>query len=177
MEFPFSIIRSRRLRRMTILIRPGGEVILKIPIHADEVAAQRFLHSKMDWIKAHVNKMQKILPRQKLPGGPRHYKEHKEAARKDLTDRVLHWNQLLNFKYGRIAIKQQKSRWGSCSTKNNLNFNYKLYFLPEHLRDYVVVHELCHVKEHNHSARFWNLVASIMPDFRKYEKELRGFHV
>jgi len=94
-----------------------------------------------------------------------HYTTHKEKARALVESRLLHWNQFYNLEYKRIAIRDQRSRWGSCSTKQNLNFNYRIVFLPEELVDYIVVHELCHLAEFNHSPAFWNQMAKVMPDF------------
>ena len=76
--------------------------------------------------------------------------------------------------YRRVSIKDQKTCWGSCSRKGNLNFNYKLLFLPEHLQDYVIVHELAHLVELSHSRRFWAVVAGVLPDWRVRRRELRG---
>ena len=104
-----------------------------------------------------------------------HYIKHKEAAREIVTSRVIFWNQIYNFKYNRIAIKNQKSRWGSCSSLQNLNFNYKLVFLPAELLDYIVVHELCHLKELNHGHNFWREVEKTIPDYRNRILLLREF--
>ncbi len=97
----------------------------------------------------------------------KHYAEHKERAREVIHERLSHWNQFYGLTYGRVAIRNTRSRWGSCSTKGNLNFNYKLVFLPEYLIDYVVVHELCHLIEFNHSKTFWDHVARAIPDHRE----------
>jgi len=75
---------------------------------------------------------------------------------------------------GKIAIRNQRSRWGSCSKKGNLNFNYKLVFLPPEVRDYVIVHELCHIKEFNHGRGFWALVAETIPEYKDLRKQLRS---
>ena len=75
---------------------------------------------------------------------------------------------------GKIAIRNQKSRWGSCSKKGNLNFNYKLVFLSPEIRDYVIVHEICHIKEFNHGRDFWNLVGEAVPEYKEMRKRLRG---
>ncbi|QQR50316.1 M48 family metallopeptidase [Candidatus Nomurabacteria bacterium] len=77
------------------------------------------------------------------------------------------------YKVGRVSIRNTKSRWGSCSKQGNLNFNYKILFLPPHIADYIIVHELCHIKEFNHSANFWNLVAELVPNHSAIRKELK----
>jgi len=94
------------------------------------------------------------------------YLKYKEHARTIITARVRHYAEQEGFVFGRIAIKNQKRCWGSCSTKRNLNFNYKLAFLPLELIDYVVVHELCHLRHFHHREEFWAEVANILPDYK-----------
>ena len=96
-----------------------------------------------------------------------HYLAHKEEARRAIVARVEHFAGLIGLKYGRVAIKNQRSRWGSCSEKSNLNFNYRLIFLAPELMDYVIVHELCHLLEFNHSPKFWKKVALVLPNYRE----------
>ena len=81
------------------------------------------------------------------------------------------------FTYNRISVRNQKTRWGSCSSKNNLNFNYKVVFLPDNLTRYLIIHELCHLKYLNHSKEYWGLVKSIFPGYKKVQKELKTFKV
>lgn len=102
------------------------------------------------------------------------YLKYKEVARALVHERLLHWNAQYQYSYGRVAIRDSKSRWGSCSRKRNLNFNYRLALLPQHLVDYVIVHELCHLEEFNHSRAFWILVAKTIPDWKKSRRELRA---
>lgn len=102
-----------------------------------------------------------------------HYELHKEFARSTIHERVEYWNQHYSFAYNRIAIKNQRRCWGSCSAKQNLNFNYKLIFLPEALMDYVIVHELCHLAHLDHSPAFWARVAETLPEYREYRRHLR----
>jgi len=105
--------------------------------------------------------------------GKREYAKHKEAARVLVHERLAHFNQRYGFAYNTVAIRNQKTRWGSCSAKRNLNFNFRIVFLPPTLQDYLVVHELCHLQELNHSKAFWGLVVQAIPDYRMLRQELR----
>jgi len=102
------------------------------------------------------------------------YLKHKEEASKLISERIDYYNNIYQFDFNRISIRNQRTRWGSCSSKKNLNFNYRLLFLPKRISDYIIVHELCHLKELNHSRRFWNLVAEVIPDYLDIRKELRN---
>lgn len=102
------------------------------------------------------------------------YRAHKLQARALVDERLKHFNTHYNLPVGKVAIRNQKSRWGSCSKKGNLNFNYKLAFLTPELRDYVIVHELCHIKEFNHGREFWQLVGETVPEWKQMRKRLRG---
>ncbi|MDR3558694.1 MAG: M48 family metallopeptidase [Candidatus Pacebacteria bacterium] len=105
------------------------------------------------------------------------YQTNKESARTIVKERLdyflVHYTALHGIAIGKVAIRNQKSRWGSCSKKGNLNFNYKLAFMPPSVRDYVIVHEICHIKEFNHGRGFWDLVAETVPDWKEQRKELR----
>jgi len=93
-----------------------------------------------------------------------------------ITDRVRHFNVHYDLPVRKIAIRNQKSRWGSCSKKGNLNFNYKLALMPAEIRDYIIVHEICHLKEFNHGRGFWNLVNETVPTYKEMRKKLREIH-
>ena len=107
----------------------------------------------------------------------RHYVKHKEAARALVHARLAHWASIYNLTYKRVAIRNTRSRWGSCSKAGNLNFSYKLILLPLHLADYVIVHELCHLVEFNHSPRFWALVARTLPDYKARKSEIHRYFI
>lgn len=109
----------------------------------------------------------------KLKRVSKKYLENKEKALLIVKERLGYFNTFYNFKWNRIVIRNQKTRWGSCSRKGNLNFNYKIALIPQKASDYIIVHELCHLGEFNHSPRFWNLVAKTVPDFKKIRKDLR----
>ena len=98
---------------------------------------------------------------------------HQEHARGLAEERLAHFNTYYGFVYYTISIRNQKTRWGSCSRKGNLNFNYKIAVLPQRQSDYIIVHELCHLKELNHSKKFWDLVAATVPDYRAIRAELK----
>ena len=93
-----------------------------------------------------------------------------------VKQKLEQFNQHYNFKWGRVSIKNAKTRWGSCSQKGNLNFNYKIVFLPPALVDYLIVHELCHLKEFNHSPAFWQLVAQTIHNYLRFRQKLKKFH-
>jgi predicted metal-dependent hydrolase len=99
--------------------------------------------------------------------------EFKKQFRAIVEEGVEEYNKFYNFKYNRIAIKNNKTNWGSCSSMGNLNFNWKLIFAPLKIIDYVIVHEICHLKEHNHSQAFWDLVSKQAPDHKLSRKWLK----
>lgn len=101
------------------------------------------------------------------------YVKHKPAALAMAQNKIAYFNEFYGFKVNRITIKNQKSRWGSCSRKGNLNFNYKIALLPRALSDYVIVHELCHLGEFNHSPAFWALVTKTIPDHKRIRKQFK----
>lgn len=103
----------------------------------------------------------------------KHFLNNKEKARGIINSRIGYFNGFYNFPFNRISIKNQKSRWGSCSKKGNLNFNYKIIFLSQKHFDYVLVHELCHLKELNHSKRFWDLVKETIPDYKEIRRDFK----
>lgn len=104
----------------------------------------------------------------------KHYLEHKEQARTLVLARLAYWNQHYNYSYNRVAIRNTRSRWGSCSELGNLNFSYRILFLPQEITDYIVVHELCHLKELNHSRAFWELVEETHPHHLELRSALRA---
>lgn len=106
-------------------------------------------------------------------GSRTEYMNSKEAARKLVHEKLEYFNQFYNLEYNKVFIKNTKTKWGSCSTKKNLNFSYKIIFLEPHLQDYLIVHELCHLAEMNHGKGFWDLVAQQIPNPIALHKQLR----
>lgn len=102
------------------------------------------------------------------------YLKHKQRASIIVQERIEYFNKFYGYKWNRIFIKNQKTRWGSCSKKGNLNFNYRIALLPSEAADYIIVHELCHLKEFNHSENFWNLVEVAIPNYKEIRKKLKN---
>ncbi len=100
--------------------------------------------------------------------------EVQRAARVLVHQKLAQFNLSYAFQYHRVAIRNQSTRWGSCSSKGNLNFNYRIIFLPPELQDYLIVHELCHLKELNHGKKFWELVSQTIPDYERRKKALHS---
>ena len=165
--------RSNRARQIRLTVQPGGAVLLTAPQWMSENAINRFVQGHATWIERSVAKMSqlRVLPIR----GRRAYLKHKEEARVFVHERLQYWNQFYGHAYGRVSIKNAKRLWGSCSRKGNLNFSYALLFLPCELADYVIVHELCHLQEHNHGAGFWRLVERTLPDYRARRAALRRY--
>ena len=163
----YTLIRSDR---RTVSIRITPEVVeVRAPRRLARAEIDRFVRSKREWIEAHLAK---LPPRQpKFTEAELHALA--DRAREDLPARVRRFAPVVGVAYGRITIRSQHTRWGSCSAKGNLNFNCLLMLAPEPVRDYVVVHELCHRLEMNHSPEFWANVARVLPDHRERQKWLR----
>ncbi len=100
-------------------------------------------------------------------------KRYRNAARQQFESRVAYFHRITGGNYTSITVRDQKTRWGSCSSRGTLSFNYRLIFAPPMILDYVVVHELCHLTHMDHSKNFWNMVASVMPEYKEYRKWLR----
>lgn len=165
-----TVIRSNR-KTAAIQINPDLTVTVRVPKRVAERNIERILREKESWIQGHIERMREkksLLEAQKMD--PLTKKELQELAQKALEyipKRVEYFAEMIGVSYGKITIRNQKTRWGSCSSKGNLNFNCLLMLTPPEVIDYVVVHELCHRKEMNHSKAFWREVERVMPDYKK----------
>lgn len=168
----YDIIRSNR-KTIAIQINGDGQVIVRAPLRTPNAEILAFVDKKKAWIEKHLKA---IVQRQTAPEKPFTAAELHElaiATKEDIARRVAKFAPIVGVTYGRITIRAQKSRWGSCSAKGNLNFNCLLMLCPEEFRDYVVVHELCHRKVMNHSASFWAEVGKVLPGYEVQRKWLR----
>ncbi len=182
----YTLKHSARARRVRITVRPptgeagcDASVVLTVPHFFSQNKVEKFLADKAGWILKKIAYFQKLGPiiRHRRIGGVVEYRKLKQQARVFVKEQISQINQLYNFSFNRVCIKNHKSRWGSCSKKGNLNFNYKIIHLPVELAEYIVVHELCHLKELNHSLRFWALVARAVPDYKARRRKLKAVFV
>ena len=170
MQVPYEIVRSDR-KTIAIQIKPDGTVLLRCPQRMRTEDVLRFAQSKKDWIDTHLAK---IEHRQLSCFTDEEIRELREKTRQLVTRRVEYYAPIVGVSYGRIAVRAQHTRWGSCSGKGNLNFNCLLALVPAEVLDYVVVHELCHRKQLNHSPKFWAEVDRVLPYWKRQRKWLKG---
>ena len=162
-------IKNNRAKRIIISIKPEF-VRVTIPRRQTLKNAQKFVEQKIDWIKEHSNNKKKLVQKSKeLP------KINKEEAKDKLGKRLSELAMEHNFQYNRISIRNQKTRWGSCSSKNNISLNKKLLHLPDQLIDYILLHELVHTRVKNHSQDFWNELETVVPNARTVDKQLSDY--
>lgn len=171
-----------RTKHIRITITCDGTIKISKPRHIDIPQVEAFILSKADWINHHLDRIKNSPTRNATePQQPkltrRDYLRLKPIAHDLVTKKLALYNQHYHFQYKNISIKNTKTRWGSCSRSCNLNFNYKIALIPERLQDYIVVHELCHLGQFNHSQKFWDLVAETIPDYKLKVRELKGFHL
>lgn len=168
------IIKSKR-KTISLQIKPDSTIEMKVPMQITNAQIQEFLDKKSDWIEKHLQAIQErqhqMLHIKRLTMEEIH--ELADQALEVIPKRVAYFAEIAGVTYGRITIRNQKSRWGSCSTKGNLNFNCLLMLAPTDVLDYVVVHELCHRKEMNHSPKFWTEVRKVLPDYEKQKLWLK----
>ena len=169
----YEVIRSRR-KTMCAEIREN-RLVIRAPLRVSNSEICAFIQRNREWIEAHLAKAK---AREQVKNTLRKLSEDElrtvaDHARQVIPERVAYYAGLMGVKYGRITIRNQRTRWGSCSSKGNLNFNCLLMLTPREVLDSVVVHELCHLKEMNHSKRFYGEVLRVFPDYRKWQKWLK----
>ena len=184
---PYTLRRNARARRMRLAVHRDGSVVLTMPARSTLLFAESFVHRQRQWLLDKLAFFRGLPPLDPVAAyGRREYLQHRDAARALVASKLSEFAPRIGaigapgasgVSYARVSIRDQKTCWGSCSRKGNLNFNYKLLFLPERLQDYVIVHELAHLRELSHSPRFWALVASVVPDYAARRRELRALRL
>ena len=164
-------IRSNR-KTMSIQIKTDGKVIVRTPYGISKYQVQMFIEEKKQWIEKHLKEISERQMSNKILSEEERLKGVQKALCV-IPERVEYFAEMMNVTYGRITIREQKTRWGSCSSEKNLNFNWKLILAPPEVLNYVVIHELCHLKEMNHSKAFWDEVEKVMPEYETYKLWLK----
>lgn len=174
MKQTIKVIRSAR-RTISLEITPSGQVLVRAPRYMSETEIRKFIEAKSSWLEKHLQKQEEDLGSVQAEGRFTEQEVEKliKLAKQVIPEKVAYYSRLMGVTYGRVTIRKQKTRWGSCSREGNLNFNCLLMMVPPEVLDYVVVHELSHRLEMNHSARFWAQVEKVIPDYRKSRKWLK----
>ncbi len=171
--YPFRILRSDR-KTIALQIREG-EILVRAPRKVSVGLIRDFVDSHGAWIaKTMARQSRQTVPE---AADEAERKRLRQKAGEVIRARVEYYAPKMGVTYNRIFVKEQKTRWGSCSTAGNLNFNWKLILTGEEQLDYVVVHELAHRKQMNHSPQFWREVEKILPDYRERRKRLKEFRL
>ena len=173
-EFEYQVIRSAR-KTMTLEVRRDGNVIVRAPLRTGLPRIKRFVNQKQEWVLGCLERTKEYREQKPLSADLSESKRNVyiRKAKETITKRVSYFARLMGVSYRNITIREQKTRWGSCSSEKNLNFNWKLILAPPEVLDYVVVHELCHLKEMNHSPHFWTHLDTIYPDRKQAEQWLK----
>lgn len=168
-DIEVAVIRSNR-RTIAIRVNPDFTVTVRAPRRVTQREIDRILREKQPWIQKHMEQMKEKrawYDAMEMNGlTDAECRQLKQKAQAHIPERVEYFASIIGVDYGRITIRTQKTRWGSCSSKGNLNFNCLLMLAPPEVIDYVVVHELCHRKEMNHSKAFWREVEKVMPEYK-----------
>lgn len=178
-SIPYTIIKSRR-KTWALSLQSDLTLQIRIPLTGSYREAKQILFQKEKWILKKYRELERrrnAAPRSFLTPAQRNALEarYRQAARDYFPARVAYYEPIIGVTHGAITIRDQKTRWGSCSAKGNLNFNWRLMLAPPRILDYVVVHELCHRKEMNHSKAFWNAVEMVLPDYKELRSWLRQY--
>ena len=171
-----TVIRSNR-KTVYIQVNSDLSVTVRAPYSASEKDIEEILKKKEAWISRHIEKIKKTKERFEAEPTEKLTREKvialAEEALKVIPERVEYFAKVIGVTYGKITVRNQKTRWGSCSSKGNLNFNCLLMLAPPEVLDYVVVHELCHRKQMNHSKAFWLEVEKVLPNYKEVRKWLK----
>ena len=169
----YTIRKSRRARRLRLAVYCDGTIVVTTPFDLKETIAEKFIKEKSKWLLDKILFFKHNRGQFITKSNRRDYLKYKGKAYDFAVDRVNYFNKIYKFKFNQINIKNQKTRWGSCSRKGNLTFNYKIVLLPKVLSDYIIVHELCHLGEFNHSKRFWNLLKRTVPNYLEIKRKFK----
>jgi len=166
--------KSPRARRITMTVRGPGAIRVAVPCRVSFKEAERFVREKTDWLRRTTERL-RLQVEQQSELSARFAALDKGIAGRALVKRLHEIAGIYGFRVNRVTVREQKTRWGSCSSQNNISLNVKLALLPDDLRDYVFFHELVHTRVHNHSASFWRELDRYLGDARSFARRLRNY--
>jgi len=175
--FIYTIRHSAKAKRIRLTVDKRGKVEVVLPRRVPRVVGETLVRKQSGWVLgklARLEAKQACLPSDLRDYSPKHYLEHRGRAKRIIKKRVRELAEEHGFNLNKITIRNQKTKWGSCSQKGNLNFHYKLIFLDSEVRDYVIIHELCHLRVMNHSSHFWREVENILPNYKEQKRALQA---
>ena len=170
-HFTYELIRAKR-RSMSLKVDLDGMITVRAPYRMPVQTADWFVEGHRDWIEVRLKAGARIMAERPSYTDKERAEGRKRAA-EVIETRCRYYAPVMGVSYGTVTIREQKTRWGSCSMKGNLNFNWKLVLMPSEILDYVVVHELAHRIQMNHSAAFWAEVGKILPDYKERRQWLK----
>lgn len=174
MLYNINIVKSKR-KTFSLEIKPDLEIICRAPLGASEKEINTFIDNHKQWLEKNIKKAEQRAAQaaHTLILSDAEINLLKAQAKAYIPKRVEFFANQMGIEYGSVTVRMQKTRWGSCSSKGNLSFNCLLMLTSDYITDYVIVHELCHIKEMNHSKKFWSQVENVLPDYRKRRDELK----
>ena len=173
---PITFHPKRGLRRLNIRVLPFKGVLISFPPHTRAKALQHFVEERQEWILAALERSQRT-ERKSIEFWRQTASVPERDIREHLSHRIQRLAEAHGFSFNRLSFRTQKSRWGSCSHHNNISLNKLIYFLPSHLQDYILIHELAHTREKNHSGKFWQILFQILGEqhTRECRSELKNY--
>lgn len=173
-KISYTVKESVRAKRIRIAVYCDGTVVITSPKNTLEDTIQKYLHLKSSWI---IQKLSLFSRIEVCPDiaifSEEHFLLHKDKALNLVIEKVEGFSKKYGFDPNKLSVKKLKTKWGSCSIKKNLNFNYKVLFLSEELQNYIIVHELCHLKQMDHSKKFWRYVNDVIPEYKLIGSKLK----
>ena len=168
----YKVVRTDR-KTLALMVRKNGELEVRAPLHTTEEHIAAFVQAHEDWARAHLANVREKLASAPPPQSREDIAALKARARAVLPGKTAHYGAILGLQPSAIRITETRSRYGSCSSRKVISFSCFLMLCPEEAIDLVVVHELCHIRHHDHSPAFYALLASVLPDHRERRKLLR----
>lgn len=174
-DMPYTIKSNFKSKKISLRVQQGGSIVVTKPTRVSVRHIEGVVDSKKDWIAEQIKKLSGKPAKLLAHYSAKDLEVYRDEAYNLVDAKIAHFNKFYKYDIRSVTIRNQSTRWGSCSRQKNLNFNYKIVLLPSELQDYIIVHELCHLTQMNHGRKFWDLVALQIPDYKEKIKELKKY--